>query len=78
MFKMSDALNREVSGFLDTYQVAHFVQHATDLWAVVVFHGLVELAKAQGGNNFLLLPSALDGAADLGDFELGHFRFNSR
>lgn len=77
MFKMSEGLIRVGSGVLNTDEVAHFVQHSADLRAVIMFHGLIELAEAQGSHNLFLLRRALDGAADLGDFELGHVWFSS-
>src|SRR2546428_5532616 len=57
---------------LDLDQVTDFVHHAAQLRAVLVLHGLVQPAEAEGLHGPLLVGLLPDHAADVGDLQARH------
>ena len=60
-------------GYLHLHQMADFIDHAADGRRVLMDHGVVQAAKAQGIDDPFLVPGFADGASGPGDLYLSHY-----
>jgi len=60
-------------GYFNLHKVTDFVHHTADGGGVLVDHGVVQSAQAEGLNDSPLVAWLADGASGPGDLYLSHY-----